>query len=101
MAAIRRDLPEEFRGDFDEITRALREQEKALEQRIAAAAAAVASLSDRESGLTLPAMPDDVRPFLFAYRKAGGRVEGRSGPSFSAPSGRRRTCFRGTGRPTR
>lgn len=78
MAAIRRDLPEEFWDDFDEIVRLLRQQGAALEERIASAAAAVADLSDRELGLTLPGLPADVRSFLFPYRKAGNRLEGKS-----------------------
>lgn len=73
----RRDLPEEFWGDFDAIVRILDGRAMALAAKIQAAAKAVEHLSDRELGLTLAAQPEDVRPFLFAYRKAGGVLKGK------------------------
>ncbi len=78
LVAIRRDLPEEFWGDFDDITRCLTAEMVALTARIASCAATVAHLSDKELGLILKTLPVDVRGYLFAWRKAGGRVEGRT-----------------------
>jgi RNA ligase len=77
LSVIRRDLPEEFWPDFDSIVSLLVAKAGALEARVRAAAAAVSDLSDKELGLTLAAQPEDVRPYLFAWRKAG-RFEGRA-----------------------
>jgi len=74
MAAIRRDLPEEFWSDFDDIVRLLNANIAAIEARVSEAAAAVSHLSDKELGLTLKSMPEDVRPYLFGFRKSGGIV---------------------------
>jgi RNA ligase len=74
MAAIRRDLPEEFWADFDEITRLLNVSIAALEMRVAEVAASVAHLSDKELGLSLNSLPADARPYLFGFRKSGGIV---------------------------
>jgi len=71
MAAIRQDLPEEFWSDFDDITAILQGGYDALVARIAAAAASLAHLSDKDLGLTLGTLPAETRPYLFAYRKTG------------------------------
>jgi RNA ligase len=71
MDAIRRDLPEEFWTDFDDIVRLLTASAAAIETRVAEAAASVAHLSDKELGLSLTSVPPDVRPYLFAFRKSG------------------------------
>ena len=78
MEAIRRDLPEEFWGDFDAITALLARQARALEDRVAATAAGGAHLSDKELGLSLATLPADTRPFVFPWRKAGGRLDGKA-----------------------
>jgi len=70
MAAIRRDLPEEFWTDFDDIVRLLTANIAAIEARIAEVAASVAHLSDKELGLSLNTLPADVRPYIFAFRKS-------------------------------
>ena len=77
LGMIRRDLPEEFWTDFDSIVRLLHARIAALEARVAKVAAAVAHLSDKELGLALPSQPDDVRPYLFGFRKTGG-ITGKS-----------------------
>ncbi|MGI4875722.1 MAG: RNA ligase [Janthinobacterium lividum] len=82
LTALRRELPEEFWSDFDAITALLRQQEAALLARIATAAASVAHLPDKELGLVLTAQPDDVRPLLFAWRKFGGQLVGKSQDAF-------------------
>ncbi len=74
MNAIRRDLPEEFWTDFDDIVRILGAKRDDIERRVVDLAASVASLSDKELGLTLGTLPKDIGPFLFGYRKAGGIV---------------------------
>jgi RNA ligase len=74
MAAIRRDLPEEFWSDFDDIVRLIEARIAAIEARVAEAAAAVAHLSDKELGLSLGTVPEDVRPYLFGFRKSGAVV---------------------------
>ncbi len=78
MDAIRRALPEEFWGDFDSIVSILRGQLTTLTDRIEATAAQTEGLSDRDLGLSLATYPEDVRPFLFAWRKAKGRIEGKT-----------------------
>ncbi len=62
LDAIRRDLPKEFWSDFDDIVRLLRARVAAVEARVADVAAAVRHLSDKELGLSLPTMPEDVQP---------------------------------------
>ncbi len=74
MAAIRRDLPEEFWADFDDIVRLLKASIVAIEARVAEVAASIAHLSDKELGLALGSLPGDARPYLFAFRKSGGVV---------------------------
>ncbi|WP_245449663.1 T4 RnlA family RNA ligase [Rhizobium leguminosarum] len=74
MAAIRRDLPEEFWSDFDNIVLLLTKEYAAMERKVAELAASVAHLSDKELGLTLNSLPADVGPYVFGLRKAGAIV---------------------------
>ena len=78
LTQLRRDLPEEFWGDFDAISGLLQQQLAGLLARIKAAADSVAHLTDKDLGLVLAAQPDEVRPFLFAWRKFGGQLVGKS-----------------------
>ena len=78
LDAIRRDLPEEFWGDFDDIIRCLQARIDAVERRVAEVAASVSHLSDKELGLALATLPADARPYLFGYRKSNGRIEGKA-----------------------
>ena len=71
MDAIRRDLPEEFWTDFDDIVRLLRASIAAVETRVAEVAASVAHMSDKDLGLSLNSLPADARPYLFGFRKSG------------------------------
>lgn len=71
MTAIRRDLPEEFWGDFDAITAILKSQVDTIVSAAAAEAQAVAHLSDKEVGLQLGSFPESVRSLIFPYRKNG------------------------------
>lgn len=74
MDAIRRELPEEFWTDYDNIVRLLREQVARVEADVAAVAKQIQHLSDKDVGLSLRTLPEAVRPFIFGYRKAGGIV---------------------------
>jgi RNA ligase len=78
MDAIRRDLPEEFWSDFDAITTGLAREVQRITAKIAATASAIAGLSDKEVGLQLATLDPEVRPFIFHWRKAGGRLEGKA-----------------------
>lgn len=78
METIRRDLPEEFWSDFDAITAALSVRISDITNKVAAISAEVANLSDKEVGLRLRTLDPDVQPFIFPWRKAGGKLEGRS-----------------------
>jgi RNA ligase len=72
LEAVRRQLPEEFWMDFDSITAILQSQIADLVARIKSEAEAVAGLADKEVGLRLAGFPEDVRRFIFPYRKSGG-----------------------------
>ncbi len=74
---IRQDLPEEFWLDFDTIRRLLEQRVAELTARTADAVARVSHLTDKEVGLSLGTFPEDIRRYVFAWRKSGGRVEGR------------------------
>ena len=76
MQSIRRDLPEEFWGDFDSIVANLEAQLTALVDRVAETARGVAALTDKEIGLRLKSFDEKVRPFIFDYRKSGGDLLG-------------------------
>jgi RNA ligase len=78
MAAIRRDLPEEFWADFDAITATLGNHLDDLRARIAATADTVAGKTDKELGLSLDTIDPEVRPFIFNWRKFGGQLQGKS-----------------------
>jgi len=77
MMAIRKELPEEFWNDFDQITSILSQRYDELTYAIGEIATSVNSLSDKELGLSLRSIDEKVRPFLFPYRKSGGEIEGR------------------------
>lgn len=71
MAAIRKDLPEEFWTDYDSIVGLINERISAIVAATEREAAAVAHLSDKDVGLRLAEFPADVRAFIFPYRKTG------------------------------
>lgn len=85
LEAMRRELPEEFWQDFDSIRGILAGQFAELYVRIKNTAEPLASKSDKEVGLSLGRIDTDVRPFIFPYRKSGGRMDGRyAQPMFRA-----------------
>lgn len=77
LLAIKRDLPEEFWADFDDIMRLLGGRYEAIVGQVAETAQKVANLSDKEVGLSLATFPAEVRPLIFAWRKGGGRLDDR------------------------
>ncbi len=77
LGVIRRDLPEEFWTDFDDIVGLLRARIAAIEKRVVEVAASIAHLSDKELGLSLNSLPADARPYLFGFRKSG-TISGKS-----------------------
>jgi RNA ligase len=67
--AMRRELPEEFWGDFDQMQTLIKSRLDAIVAAIVAEAAKWAGASDKEIGLALKTMPDPARSFIFAHRK--------------------------------
>lgn len=77
--SIRRELPEELWGDFDQIVSLLSEALARLLARVAQAAGAVEGQSDKEVGLHLASFEAQTRSFIFPWRKSGGKLlEGRN-----------------------
>jgi RNA ligase len=91
LDSIRRDIPEEFWTDYDEIRSILEGRAKATIDKIAAFAAESADLSDKDIGLQRDSLDPDVRKFIFVYR--------RFGPEFLAV-GKNRDAFWRNFRPT-
>lgn len=71
---VRRELPEEFWGDFDAIVATLTGQVDEIVLAVKQQADAVASLTDKEVGLRLGQWEDPVRGLIFPYRKNGGTL---------------------------
>jgi len=71
LGALRRDLPEEFWTDFDDIVERIGASIAAIETHVAEVAASVADLSDKGLGLSLATLPGEARPYLFGFRKFG------------------------------
>ncbi len=72
LGSIRRDLPEEFWNDFDAIRRLIDASLAALLDKTARIADEVRDLSDKDIGLRLSSFDEDIRGFIFPYRKSGG-----------------------------
>jgi RNA ligase len=72
LEALRRQLPEEFWSDFDQITVVLQKNIDELVAAVRAEAEPLVGLTDKEVGLRLASFPDRVRRFIFPYRKNGG-----------------------------
>ncbi|WP_174278965.1 RNA ligase [Sphingomonas bacterium] len=69
LDGLRREIPEEFWWDFDEIRRLIEAELAARVAAVAAAGAGLAALSDKEVGLRLPTLAEPVRRYVFAWRK--------------------------------
>jgi RNA ligase len=70
LSAVRKDLPEEFWGDFDQIHGLLTKSACDLMNKIAGVASKTLGMTDKEVGLALNSYPEDVRSFIFPWRKA-------------------------------
>jgi len=77
LEAIRRDLPEEFWDDFDQINALLASQVTAIKDKVARTAEAFKDLSDKDVGLKLRTLDPQVQPLIFHWRKSGGKLEDR------------------------
>lgn len=74
MQTMRRELPEEFWDDFDAIIAALLKKIDDLVAAVKIEAEPIAGLTDKEVGLQLASFPEEVRRFIFPYRKSGGNL---------------------------
>ncbi|TNV71600.1 hypothetical protein FGO68_gene13093 [Halteria grandinella] len=72
LETIRRQLPEEFWTDFEDITSILERQLHELMENIKAGAESVAGLTDKEVGMRLGEFSEEVKRFIFFYRKSNG-----------------------------
>lgn len=93
LESIRKQLPEEFWNDFDQIILVLQSNLAALLAEVMIEVKKVDGLTDKEVGLSLDKFPERVRKFIFPYRKhRGDMLNGRSRePFFRAirPNGNR------------
>jgi RNA ligase len=79
LGTVRKQLPEEFWADFDNIIAILQRQIEDLVAAVKSEANKVAGLSDKDIGLRLDAFPAEVRRFIFPFRKSGGNLlDGRT-----------------------
>jgi len=69
---IRRDIPEEFWGDFDSIRDLLQLQIDLIYKETSEAALLFQGKTDKEVGLMLPTLSEDARKFIFPFRNEGG-----------------------------
>jgi len=69
--AIRRDIPEEFWGDFDAIRRILIDRLDGLLASVESWSSRLADKTNKEIGLMLHTLPEDARSFIFARRSKG------------------------------
>lgn len=78
LDAIRRELPEEFWADFDQIRHLLNERIHRLVDKTMMTCAGLIGLSDKDIGLRLNTFDADIRSFIFPLRKTGDLLTGRS-----------------------
>lgn len=79
LTIIRKQLPEEFWADFDQITTILNNQVFALIADVMAVTSKLSELSNKEVGLMLDTFPERVRHFIFAQRnEPQGLLHGRA-----------------------
>lgn len=72
LEEIRKQLPEEFWKDFDNIIAVLSRKVNAVVEKVYLVARNLSGLGDKEVGLKLNSLPEDVRSFIFPYRKNKG-----------------------------
>jgi RNA ligase len=71
VEAIRRDLPEEFWTDFDDIVAILKGGFDDRITKVKEVCEPLAGQTDKEVGLQLASFPAEARPYIFLYRKDG------------------------------
>ena len=74
MTALAKELPEEFRSDYERIADLLGDKVSDLTAAVRALAEPLAALSDKEVGLRLAEFPAVVRGLIFPYRKGAGNL---------------------------
>jgi RNA ligase len=79
LESVRKELPEEFLSDFDQIYQLLNSKIVHICQEVERVYAGIADLSDKEIGLKLASFPASIRSFIFPYRENDGDLlSGRS-----------------------
>lgn len=78
LDAIRRELPEEFWADFDQIRHLLNARIHRIVDKTIMQCAELVGLSDKDVGLRLGTFDADIRSFIFPLRKSGDLLTGRS-----------------------
>jgi RNA ligase len=74
LLEMRKILPEEFLGDFDQIKNLLDKRVSDILDQIKHQAECVSDLTDKELGLRIHEIAEPVRKFIFAYRRHGDLV---------------------------
>lgn len=74
LELFRRSLPEEFLPDFDDIKGILENHLNNLLAKIHILSSQLQHLSNKDIGLGLHELPEDLRPFIFSYRKYGAEL---------------------------
>lgn len=77
LEQMRRDLPEEFWGDFDLIVELLEERLNDLIEKVKLECGLINDMPDKEVGLRLHEFSEDIRRFIFPYRQ-GKLLDGRT-----------------------
>jgi RNA ligase len=72
LITIKKELPEEFWEDFDNIVNCLQENINIKITEIKNTVDPLSNLSDKEVGLKLESFNPNIKPFVFAYRKTNG-----------------------------
>lgn len=78
LDATRRELPEEFWADFDQIRKLLSDRIHRLVDKTIMKCAELVGMSDKDVGLQLDTIDADIRSFVFPLRKNGDLLTGRS-----------------------
>jgi RNA ligase len=79
LDTIRRELPEEFRGDFEDIISCLQRDLDKVINKATAAVDSVKQLSDKEVGLQLHTFDPTIKGLIFDMRKSAGNILGTRG----------------------
>ncbi|MEE4209464.1 MAG: T4 RnlA family RNA ligase [Parvularcula sp.] len=72
LESVRRQIPEEFWSDFDQIAAPIQGQIDARIARVMEYKERLTDLSDKEVGLSLKTLPEDVRGLIFIARRIKG-----------------------------